>query len=166
MGIRMLHRRAAQALTRTRRDAGVLRLMPPPPVRVVADDASTARKPADMVAALRHGMTTFGGRLRRRDPVAPPPDDLARWRQWADLACGYLALVLDRLPRPRPRHTVTVFTAEAPPVRAPAGRDGAGFPGDTGFSVGPARLPGCLPPGPEPGRPGPPEWPRRPDAAA
>lgn len=161
MGIRMLHRRAAQALTRTRRHAGVPRLTPPRPVRVVAADASTARRPADMVAALRHGITALGGHLRRRDPVAPPPDDLARWRQWTDLACGYLALVLDRLPRPRPRHTVTVFTAEAPPTRAPTGGpapwDGAGFPGSTGFSVGSARLPGPLPPGPEPGRPGPQE---------
>jgi hypothetical protein len=114
----MLHRRAAQALTRGGPDTGA-RPAPPPPVRVFASDASTARRPADTVAAVRRRLHALGGPHRRDPAVTPVPDDLPAWRQWTDLACGYLALVLERLPRPRPRHTVTVFTATPPAASGP-----------------------------------------------
>ncbi|GAB2838751.1 hypothetical protein GCM10027074_01370 [Streptomyces deserti] len=73
-----------------------------------------------------------------RDPAAVPPAEPSAWRLWADLARGYLTLVLALLPRPRPAPALTVFIATADTL---SGRpDG---------SASCRRLPG--PQGPQPG---------------
>ncbi|KIE24157.1 hypothetical protein LK08_26695 [Streptomyces sp. MUSC 125] len=108
MGIRMLHRRTSEAAPRAWAHAASGQATPGSSVPALAADASTARIPVDpartarrAVAGLRRG---FAGLTAR---VGHVPD----WRQCADLARGYLALVLALLPRARPRHTLTVFTA-------------------------------------------------------
>ncbi|GAA3493489.1 hypothetical protein GCM10019016_005880 [Streptomyces prasinosporus] len=123
MGIRMLHRRAAPP----RADADGPTLEAFPPVPVFATAASTARVPATLAAALRHAAADLGRRVtggrRRTDrastaagparPGTPPglPGEPPPWRLWAELARGYLTLVLTLLPRPRPVRTITVFVA-------------------------------------------------------
>ncbi|MFJ3230387.1 hypothetical protein [Streptomyces sp. NPDC086787] len=108
MGIRMLHRRAAQARTTPQADAAAPTPMPSSRIPALAADASTARIPADRTAAVRKRAT----RLRHR----------FAGRQWADLCRGYLALLLALLPKPRPPRRMTVFVApltERPNAAAP-----------------------------------------------
>lgn len=106
MGIRMLHRRTPEAVTRAWADTASAQAMPASPVPALAADASTARIPAGLAATvrraatdLRHGCT--GGTAH----AGHAPDG----RQWTDLARGYLALALTAIPRSRPRQTLTVF---------------------------------------------------------
>ncbi|MGP4089701.1 hypothetical protein [Streptomyces sp. KR55] len=113
MGIRMLNRRTA---------------IPPAPTHAVG--ASTARIPTDPVTALRHAAAEVRRRLAQREfrkPAVVRARGTAVWRLWADLARGYLALLLAQLPRPpRPTHTLTVFTATLPTVPAVKPPDGSG----------------------------------------
>ncbi|MFF4790979.1 hypothetical protein ACFY2M_14630 [Streptomyces sp. NPDC001276] len=104
MGIRMLNRRPAVI----RADVGEVPAGPPPSVRSVAADASTARVPADLTATLRRAASGLRDRCAPGDPVLgeTPP-----WCLWADIARGYLALFLSPLHRPRPVRSVTVFVA-------------------------------------------------------
>ncbi|WP_306183607.1 hypothetical protein [Streptomyces sp. MK5] len=105
MGIRMLNHRPAVSPTAV----GAAPAAPPPPVPALAADASTARIPPDLAAAVRRAVTG----LRRR----AVPGESRPWRMWADLTRGYVALLLARLPQPAPARTVTVFVA-APIPRA------------------------------------------------
>ncbi|MFJ3333617.1 hypothetical protein [Streptomyces sp. NPDC086766] len=118
MGIRMLNHRP----TVSRADGGADPAAPPEPVPALAADASTARIPTDLAATLRRAATAL---RRRLTPREPGPGGTAPWRLWADVARGYLALVLARLPRrPRlartPRRSsrrgLTVFVVPATPV--------------------------------------------------
>ncbi|MFG2678002.1 hypothetical protein [Streptomyces sp. NPDC048392] len=96
--------------------------MPLLPVPVFAPGASTGRIPATLATALRRTATDLHRRLTHRFPGAAAPHATPPWRQWAEMARGYLALVLALLPRPRPAHTFTVFVAAADTVSArPAG---------------------------------------------
>ncbi|MEU6421497.1 hypothetical protein [Streptomyces spiralis] len=99
MGIRTLNHRPAVSPTAV----GAAPAAPPPPVPALAADASTARVPTDLAAAVRRA----GTGLRRR----AVPGESRSWRLWADLTRGYVALLLTRLPRPAPARTVTVFVA-------------------------------------------------------
>ncbi|MEU7055635.1 hypothetical protein [Streptomyces sp. NPDC046197] len=118
MGIRMLNHRPTVA----RADAEAAPRTPPPPVPVFAADASTARIPADLTRTLRRAVTDL---RRRLTPGVPGPGEASPWRLWADMARGYLALLLVRLPRPGPGPTFTVFVATATPV---TGRTGGPHP--------------------------------------
>ncbi|WP_225822524.1 hypothetical protein [Streptomyces naphthomycinicus] len=116
MGIRMLHHRTPEAATGVWADTASAQAMPAAPVPAFAADASTARIPADLATTVR----TVTEDLRRG--LAGRPDPLPDWRQWTDLARGYLALTLAVLPRSRPRPTLTVFVAsltERPAAPAP-----------------------------------------------
>ncbi|MGW4437512.1 hypothetical protein ACWELO_17395 [Streptomyces sp. NPDC004596] len=113
MGIRTLHRRTPEILGGTRAEAGSASgpAAAASPVPALAPGASTARIPADRAAAARRAVARLrrpGGRIRRA----------AHRRALADLARGYLALLLTAVPRTRPRPTLTVFVAsltEQPP---------------------------------------------------
>ncbi|GHD84221.1 hypothetical protein [Streptomyces naganishii] len=109
MGIRMLNHRPAVSPTA----GGAAPAAPPPPVPAFSAGASTARIPTDLAATLRRAATGLRGRLlpRPADPGEAPP-----WCLWAEVARGYLALFLARLPRPAPGPvpTVTVFVAATP----------------------------------------------------
>ncbi|MFF3912603.1 hypothetical protein ACFYZB_03810 [Streptomyces sp. NPDC001852] len=126
MGIRMLHRRTPEADTRAWADAASAQAMPASPVPALAADASTARIPADLSATVRRAATSLRHRLAG---LTAPVDRAPDWRQWADLARGYLALALSAFPRPRPRRTLTVFVASltdrpaAPDPHRPPRRD-------------------------------------------
>ncbi|MER6345628.1 hypothetical protein ACWC10_23965 [Streptomyces sp. NPDC001595] len=125
MGIRMLHLRRAAS--------------PFPSVPAFSARASTARSLAGPATVVRHTTVDLGRRIGRRAPslvrvrsllrapalvrarslVRAPSvvrlrESAAAWRLWADLARGWLALLLALLPRPRPSYTVTVFTAALP----------------------------------------------------
>ncbi|WP_202515770.1 MULTISPECIES: hypothetical protein [unclassified Streptomyces] len=123
MGIRMLHRRTPEAVTGVRAVTASAQAMPAAPVPALAADASTARIPADPATTVRDVAKS----IRRR--LAGRPDRLPDWRQWADLARGYLALTLTLVPRSRPRPTLTVFVASlterpaAPGPHRPPRRD-------------------------------------------
>ncbi|MET7457777.1 hypothetical protein ABZT03_39195 [Streptomyces sp. NPDC005574] len=130
MGIRMLHRRTAQARTHAQANADALPCTPRPPVPVLAAGASTARIPAVPLARPRQAATALRTRLapaRGAVRLHAAPD----WRLWADLGRGYLTLALTRLARPRPPATVTVFVAPPVPARTPgaAGIAGPRTPG-------------------------------------
>ncbi|MGW7824615.1 hypothetical protein ACWGLF_42635 [Streptomyces puniciscabiei] len=129
MGIRTLHRRTPEADIRAWADAASARAVPVSPVPALAADASTARIPTDLSATVRRAARNLRHRLAGLTaPVEHAPD----WRQWADLARGYLALALTALPRPRPRRTLTVFVASltdrpaAPTPHRPPLRDHRG----------------------------------------
>ncbi|MFJ2717749.1 hypothetical protein [Streptomyces sp. NPDC087437] len=106
MGIRMLNRRPAVI----RADMDEVPAGPPPSVRPVAADASTARVPADLTATLRRAARRLRDRCGRGDPVL---GETHPWCLWADTARGYLALLLSPLHRHRPVRSVTVFVATA-----------------------------------------------------
>ncbi|MFB7498072.1 hypothetical protein ACFC09_25890 [Streptomyces sp. NPDC056161] len=110
MGIRMLHRRTAQARIMARADAAVAPSPQSPPVPALAADASTARIPTAPATTVRNAVSDLGRRLGGH---ASRPDPARRWRHWNELARSYLALLLTLLPRPRPRpsRTITVFVA-------------------------------------------------------
>jgi hypothetical protein len=110
MGIRMLNHRPAVSPTAV----GTAPAAPPPRVPAFAADASSARVPTDLAATLRRAAT---GLRRRLTPGEPGPGGTPSWCLWADVARGYLALFLTRLPRPGPVRTVTVFVATATAVR-------------------------------------------------
>ncbi|MEU6667350.1 hypothetical protein [Streptomyces sp. NPDC046727] len=133
MGIRMLHHRTPEAATGAWADTASAQAVPATPVPALAADASTARIPADLATTVRKVTKD----LRRGLTVRPAhrPD----WRQWADLARGYLALTLAAIPRSHPRPTLTVFVAPltergaAPGPHRPPHRD----PGDQRPDAGP-----------------------------
>ncbi|MFG3014578.1 hypothetical protein ACGFZB_29980 [Streptomyces cinerochromogenes] len=128
MGIRMLHRRTPEAATGVWADTASAQALPATPVPALAADASTARIPADLATALRTAAQRLRSGLTGR--AARTPD----WRQWTDLARGYLALVLTLVPRARPRPTLTVFVASlterpaAPGPHRPAHRNSPDLP--------------------------------------
>ncbi|MGC0332661.1 hypothetical protein RKD23_005651 [Streptomyces sp. SAI-170] len=122
MGIRMLNRRPAPS--------------PLVPVPAFAAGASTARLVVGPAEAVRHAAVDLGRalshcrRLRSLGECRPirgtlaavgRTRDPARWRLWADLARGYVALLLTLLPRTRPAGTLTVFVAGVPPLSGPPG---------------------------------------------
>ncbi|MFE0513572.1 hypothetical protein [Streptomyces sp. NPDC058964] len=122
MGIRMLHRRTVQARNTAQADAAAAPSMPPSRIPALAADASTARIPTDLTAAVRKAAVSLRHRLTTG---AFRADRVLAWRQWADLGRGYLALLLTLLPRPRPPRRMTVFVAtliERPYGSAPRGR--------------------------------------------
>ncbi|MGW1803843.1 hypothetical protein [Streptomyces sp. NPDC002078] len=118
MGIRMLHRRTPEADTRAWADAASAQAMPASPVPAFAADASTARIPVELTATVHRAATNLWYRLTG---LTAPVDRAPDWRQWADLARGYLALALTAIPRPRPRRTLTVFVASLTDRPAAAG---------------------------------------------
>ncbi|WP_208615714.1 hypothetical protein [Streptomyces cellostaticus] len=124
MGIRMLHRRTPEARNGApaRADTASAQATPASPVPPFAADASTARIPVDLATTARRTAADLRRRLAARaartDGTAPG------WRVRADLARGYLALLLTLIPRARPRRTLTVFVAPAlvaPVTEPPAG---------------------------------------------
>ncbi|MFF7963922.1 hypothetical protein ACFZC3_00960 [Streptomyces sp. NPDC007903] len=133
MGIRMLHRlRPAPRYGSTERtDTGAAPEASGMAVPVVAAGASAARHPANPLTRVRRA-----GTVTRR-ALAAGAHRLPDWRAWADLARGYLALLLTHLPKARPRHTLTVFVASLTDRPAPAT---------------PRRPPHPVTPGPRPGR--------------
>ncbi|MGV9274245.1 hypothetical protein [Streptomyces griseosporeus] len=138
MGIRMLHRRTARAQAQepaTARAAAEAALSASlPTVPPFAATARTARIPADPARALARRAARLGRRIARhgrtvRGVVRLP--DATAWRARADVALGYLALLLARLPRPRPTRTVTVFVATPATAGGPGlseRPDGSGRP--------------------------------------
>jgi hypothetical protein len=115
----MLHRRTPEADIRAWADTASAQAMLASPVPALAADASTARIPADLTATVRRAAA---GLRHRLTGLTAHADHAPDWRQWADLARGYLALALAALPKPRPRHTLTVFVAsltERPAAPAP-----------------------------------------------
>ncbi|WEO98052.1 hypothetical protein A6P39_030740 [Streptomyces sp. FXJ1.172] len=126
MGIRTLHRRTPEADTRAWADTASAQALPASPVPALAADASTARIPADLAETVRTAATVL---RRRLTGPAARTDHVPDWRQWADLARGYLALALTLIPRSRPRPTLTVFVASlterpaAPDPQRPPHRD-------------------------------------------
>ncbi|MFJ6543799.1 hypothetical protein ACIQMP_24570 [Streptomyces sp. NPDC091385] len=102
MGIRMLHRRRTEAWHRRieRAEANPARGGDASSVPSLAADASSARIPVDPAARVHAALVA----LRRRLAAL-------QWRSRADVARGYLALLLAALPKARPRHTLTVFVA-------------------------------------------------------
>ncbi|MFH8341112.1 hypothetical protein [Streptomyces sp. AM6-12] len=124
MGIRMLHRRTPEAVSRVWADTASAQALPASPVPALAADASTARIPADPATALRRAARNARRGLRdraARTGTAALAGRAPDWRQWADLARGYLALTLTLVPKSRPRPTLTVFVA--PLAERPAGRN-------------------------------------------
>ncbi|MFE9168505.1 hypothetical protein [Streptomyces kebangsaanensis] len=109
MGIRMLNRRPAVI----RADVGEDSAEPPPPVPLFVADASTARVPTGPTTTLRRAARDLGRRLTRGGPAR---GETSPWCLWADVARGYLALLLARLPRPGPARHVTVFVATPAPA--------------------------------------------------
>ncbi|MFI1361547.1 hypothetical protein [Streptomyces griseochromogenes] len=111
MGIRMLHRRTPEARhgTPARADTASAQATPASSVPPLAADASTARIPADLPATVRRAAANLRRRLAAR--VARTDGAAPDWRARADLARGYLALLLTLIPRVRPRRTLTVFVA-------------------------------------------------------
>ncbi|WBO66976.1 hypothetical protein [Streptomyces camelliae] len=143
MGIRMLHRRTPDADTRAWADITSARAtMPASPVPALAARASTARIPADLAETVRTAAT---GLRRGLAGLTARSDHAPDWRQWADLARGYLALALSLIPRSRPRQTLTVFVASlsererptAPHLRRPAHRDPHDRPAEPGSDATP-----------------------------
>ncbi|MCT7352828.1 hypothetical protein N4P33_11695 [Streptomyces sp. 15-116A] len=122
MGIRMLHRRAAPPRSGAdgpRPEASVS-------VPVFADAASTARIPTPLSATLRRHLPATGA------PAIP-------WRLWAEVARGYLTLVLTLLPRPRPVRTITVFVAAGETLSVRPYGSAAPYPRLQGGSPWPGR---------------------------
>jgi hypothetical protein len=120
MGIRMLHRRTAQARITARADAATAPSPSSSPVPALAADASTARIPIAPATKVRRAVKDFGRRLGTH---ACRPDPAQRWHHWSELARSYCALLLSLLPRPRPARTITVFVATAtkrPSASAPS----------------------------------------------
>ncbi|MBN0043974.1 hypothetical protein JS756_07590 [Streptomyces actuosus] len=135
MGIRMLHRRTARAQAQEAAPARAGAEAAPsaslPTVPPAAAAASTARIPADPARALARAAAGLGCRLAGRGRTAVRLPGAAAWRTWADVGMGYLALVLARLPKPRPDRRLTVFVATAAPAVGPAvseRRDGSARP--------------------------------------
>ncbi|KOV70885.1 hypothetical protein ADK64_00185 [Streptomyces sp. MMG1121] len=128
----MLHRRTPEAAIRAWADTASAQAMPASPVPALAADASTARVPADLAKTAR---TTTTDLRRRLAGLTARADRAPDWRQWADLARGYLALALTLFPRARPRQTLTVFVASlterpaAPAPQRPSHRDPQDRPG-------------------------------------
>ncbi|MFJ1970653.1 hypothetical protein ACIO93_18450 [Streptomyces sp. NPDC087903] len=120
MGIRMLHRRTAQARTHAQANADATPSTPRPPVPVFAADASTARVPAGPLTAPRQAAAALRDRLARaRDAVRLHA--ALDWRLWAELGRGCLTLALARLAplsRPRPAAGIAVFVAPGTGARA------------------------------------------------
>ncbi|MEV5728776.1 hypothetical protein AB0N50_23600 [Streptomyces pharetrae] len=114
MGIRMLNHRLA---------APPLRSVP-----ALSADASTARVLAGPATVLRHTAVDLRHRIGRRTPSVVRLYDgtVEAWRPWAELARGYLALLLALMPRHRPAYTVTVFTATVPALSEPPNGSAAG----------------------------------------
>ncbi len=109
MGIRMLHHRTTPARASTNTPART----PLPPAPATAPEASTGRIPTTVRATLRRTASDLRRAVARRQPP---------WRQWADLARGYLALTLTLIPRPHPpTRTFTVFDATDTLSARPAG---------------------------------------------
>ena len=155
MGIRMLHRRTAQARTQAQANADATPSTPLPPVQAFAADASTARIPTDPVTALRQAAAALRHRLAAlarnavsdRGPDTAPGAEPPRRRQWADLGRGclalgrsYVALALTRLPRSRPKPTITVFIA--PGVTGPVSERPDGSPSGPGRPLPKGQGPG------------------------
>lgn len=115
MGIRMLHRRTAQAWITARADTATAPSLPPPQVPALAADASTARIPTAPATTARKAVAGIGRRLGGHTPRRDPTP---RWRHRTELARSYLALLLTLLPRPRPPRTITVFVATVTERRA------------------------------------------------
>ncbi|MGX4692801.1 hypothetical protein [Streptomyces sp. JNUCC 63] len=109
MGIRMLNHRPVVI----RADIGEVPAEPPPSVPPFAADASTARVPTDLPTTLRRAARDL---RRRLTPGEPALGETPPWCLWADVARGYLALLLARLHRPGPAQHVTVFVATAAPA--------------------------------------------------
>ncbi|MCH0562745.1 MULTISPECIES: hypothetical protein [unclassified Streptomyces] len=133
MGIRMLHRRTARAQAQepapARAEAAPSASLPTVPP--AASGASTARIPADRARALARAAAGLGRRLAGRGRTAVRLPDAAAWRAWADVGLGYVALVLARLPKPRPDRRFTVFVATTAPAAGPTvggRRDGSARP--------------------------------------
>ncbi|MEW2619697.1 hypothetical protein [Streptomyces sp. NPDC048106] len=123
MGIRMLHRRTPEAVTRVWADTASAQALPASPVPALAADASTARIPADPATTVRRAARNLRRRLTDRAALTGTAVRAGRapdWHQWSDLARGYLALALTLVPRSRPRPTLTVFVAS--PTEHPARR--------------------------------------------
>ncbi|MFF7383748.1 hypothetical protein [Streptomyces griseoluteus] len=116
MGIRMLHRlRPAPRHGSTERtDTGPAPEASGTAVPVVAAGASAARHPAHPLT----GVHRAGAATRR--VLAAGARHLPDRHACADLARGYLALLLTHLPKARPRHTLTVFVASLTDRPAPA----------------------------------------------
>ncbi|MFI9149003.1 hypothetical protein [Streptomyces sp. NPDC053367] len=120
MGIRMLNRRPAHP--------------PLAPVPAFAVGASTARLVLGPAETVRHAAVDLGCTLIHCRPVSalsrcrPLRGTLAvvgrtrgtaRWRLWADLVRGYLALLITLLHRTRPAGTLTVFVVGVPALSGP-----------------------------------------------
>ncbi|MFJ4598519.1 hypothetical protein [Streptomyces griseoluteus] len=116
MGIRMLHRLrpAPRHGSRKRTDTGPAPEASGTAVPVVAADASAARHPGYPLTRVRRA----GAATRRA--LAAGARRLPDRHACADLARGYLALLLTHLPKARPRHTLTVFVASLTDRPAPA----------------------------------------------
>ncbi|MEU6572911.1 hypothetical protein [Streptomyces sp. NPDC046805] len=119
MGIRMLHRRTAQARTTARAAAAAGPVPRPPLVLALAADASTARIHTDLATTVRTAMTDLGRRLTHHLSRLSRAGLAAACHRGADLVRGYLALLLAALPSPRPPRTITVFVATV--IEPPAG---------------------------------------------
>ncbi|RAJ63182.1 hypothetical protein K376_01916 [Streptomyces sp. PsTaAH-130] len=123
MGIRMLHRRTPEAVTRVWADtaSAQAQALPASPVPALAADASTARIPADPAVTVRRAARNVRRGLKDRTARTGAAARAHDWRQWTDLVRGYLALTLTLIPRSRPRPTLTVFVA--PLAERPARQD-------------------------------------------
>ncbi|OIK25695.1 hypothetical protein VT52_020830 [Streptomyces malaysiense] len=117
----MLHRRTPETVTRVRADTASAQALPASPVPALAADASTARIPADPATSVRRAARNVRRGLKDRTARTGAAGRAPDWRQWADLARGYLALTLALVPRSRPRPTLTVFVA--PLAERPVRRD-------------------------------------------
>ncbi|MFR9798627.1 hypothetical protein ACL02U_22430 [Streptomyces sp. MS06] len=136
MGIRTLHGRTARAQAQTsapaRSGAEAAPSGAPCAVPPFAAGAATARVPHSRTEALRRAAAGLGRGLARRSRSAVRMPDGTRWRTWADLGLGYLALLLARLPRPRRTRTFTVFVATAASAAPRVGERADGPPGTRG----------------------------------
>jgi hypothetical protein len=135
MGIRMLHRRTARAQAQkpapARADVAAAASAQLPTVPSFAAGASTAHLPADPARAVARAARGLGRRIAHRGRTAVRLPDGQTWRAWADVGLGCLALVLARLPKPRPTRRLTVFVAPVPTATGPAVSaypDGSGLP--------------------------------------
>lgn len=130
----MLHRRTPEARNGILvwADTVSAQATPASPVPPLADDASTARIPADPATTVRRTVKDLRRRLTARIHRAPD------WRAWPDLARGYLALLLALVPKARPRRTLTVFVASlterptGPAPHRPSHRDARHAQGSAG----------------------------------